>query len=445
MDRAALVRYVVTALGLMLGGSAWALVPGWALDQGATIRANISATGGVSVSSPVASWPATADGAGGARLLRTQALKVPSNQAGLQLSRLVTAANLSRAASIAARMAGPLVLVGLAYEGVRYLNGQWESAAPLPPDADIGTGLWRTVYGQPSTGGGYGSPEAACKASIVAQGGFKTDPGTVTRVGADSYNCYWANPPVAGQSLGRVVASGSCPAGTTNDGSGRCVGERTWSPATEEQLQTALQESLVANPNKAPEVLRSVVDYVRPEAQPLDVTGPETLVGPSTTITTVTDAGVETRLRATTYNISYQGDVVTVTETTTTTTTHPDASQTVETATTAEPQAGGEQAPPEEPTPDVCVEHPDASGCAPLGDHGEEPELQDESRDVSFEATLSANGTCPASKSLSIMGRSYSLSWGPICDLASGVRPVVIALAWLSAGVWLFGIARVTT
>jgi len=442
MDRVALRRWGALLVGVLLGAwavSSWALVPGWALDPGATIRTNISASGGVSVSSPVASWPATADGAGGARLLRAQALKVPANQAALQLSRLVSVASLARAARIAAGMAGPLALAGLAYEGLQYLHGQWQAV-----DSAQGGLCWNVSGPYASECTGYSA--AICELPVGAVGhgyAYVPAPEWQNQVKPSLFSVQYlkGQPAPAGwqafnNCTSRPMQDGYFPVALAK------VGSPGYVPATEQQMEISFQQGLIAAPNKAPEVLRSVVDYVQPEAEPLQVTGPATLPGPAETTTTVTDAGVQTRLRATTYNITYQGDVVTVTETTTTTTTHPDASQTVETTTTAEPQAGGDQAPPKDPGPDVCVEHPDASGCQPLGEHDDDIELEEQTRDVDFDQTLSAAGSCPAAKQVTMMGRSYSLEWTPLCDLASGVRPVVIALSWLSAGAFLFMVGR---
>lgn len=45
--------------------------------------------------------------------------------------------------------------------------------------------------------------------------------------------------------------------------------------------------------------------------------------------------------------------------------------------------------------------------------------------------TISSN--CPAAESFSLLGKTYQLSWDPICTVAEGVRPLVIALGYVAA------------
>jgi len=52
------------------------------------------------------------------------------------------------------------------------------------------------------------------------------------------------------------------------------------------------------------------------------------------------------------------------------------------------------------------------------------------------------SGSCPAAESLSILGTEQTLSWQPVCDFATGIRPVVIAVGALSAGLWLLAMVR---
>lgn len=52
---------------------------------------------------------------------------------------------------------------------------------------------------------------------------------------------------------------------------------------------------------------------------------------------------------------------------------------------------------------------------------------------------LGGGGSCPASRSVSVMGKSIAFDFSAMCDFAGVVRPVVIALGWLLAGYIVFG------
>lgn len=110
------------------------------------------------------------------------------------------------------------------------------------------------------------------------------------------------------------------------------------------------------------------------------------------------------------------------------------------------PSTGGEQAP--EKQEDPCKLNPDASACKPLDDVPDNDMLHNE-------ITLSIspvsgfgpdNGTCPASKTLFTKGgQPIVWSWQMYCDFASGIRPLIIGFAYLSALLIVVGVARRNT
>lgn len=102
---------------------------------------------------------------------------------------------------------------------------------------------------------------------------------------------------------------------------------------------------------------------------------------------------------------------------------------------------------PPEKDPGLCALFPDILACEKLGDAPDSPELQDKQIDVSITPTGgfgSNNASCPPDKMihLSLLGKTVPITYSYICSMATGVRPIVIALAWLSAAFIVIGMGR---
>jgi hypothetical protein len=102
---------------------------------------------------------------------------------------------------------------------------------------------------------------------------------------------------------------------------------------------------------------------------------------------------------------------------------------------------GDPNAPPEQAvTPDLCASHPEILACADLDTpDSEELPTEDKSVSVSPDSGWGGNGSCPAPKHLTVQGRDIPIPLDIICQYMSGIRPIIIALAWLSAGFILIG------
>lgn len=103
----------------------------------------------------------------------------------------------------------------------------------------------------------------------------------------------------------------------------------------------------------------------------------------------------------------------------------------------------GEEKPPEEQT-EFCKENPDAVMCL---DKGETDDEALETNNVGTSITpvsVGGGGSCPADRLVNLHGGggSLTISYKPICDMASMVNPIVIAMAWLIAGYILIGAMR---
>ncbi|WP_416372721.1 virulence factor TspB C-terminal domain-related protein [Alcanivorax sp.] len=79
------------------------------------------------------------------------------------------------------------------------------------------------------------------------------------------------------------------------------------------------------------------------------------------------------------------------------------------------------------------------SGDSVLGDH-ENNEISTDEIDFSGlvddaldPGLITVNSQCPAPLTFTFYGKSYELSWEPMCTVAEGVRPFVIALGYVAA------------
>lgn len=92
----------------------------------------------------------------------------------------------------------------------------------------------------------------------------------------------------------------------------------------------------------------------------------------------------------------------------------------------------------------LCEKHPDILACQKFDEVKEEPlgkeEIQIRINPLGGWGPDSAQ--CPAPMSANVAGQTVELSWQPVCGFAEGLRPIVIALAWLSAASMLVVVAR---
>lgn len=141
------------------------------------------------------------------------------------------------------------------------------------------------------------------------------------------------------------------------------------------------------------------------------------------------------------YAPSASGDTVQVQRTTTVT--EKDALGNVISTTTTVGTATPE-APPAEDQPGLCDQFPDVVACWTSGTVPEAETVAEETIDVTLTPTSMPGGAgyCPADIPIVVAGKSFAISWGTVCQFATGVNPIVIALAWISAGFLLFGSVR---
>lgn len=104
--------------------------------------------------------------------------------------------------------------------------------------------------------------------------------------------------------------------------------------------------------------------------------------------------------------------------------------------------AGGNTTPKEEPS--FCEANPMSIACAEMGELKDEKlEVEERPVDVSYTPWGSSTSQCPADKVIPLWeGQSIAISYSPVCQFASLLRPLVIALAFVTAGFIVAGITR---
>lgn len=93
--------------------------------------------------------------------------------------------------------------------------------------------------------------------------------------------------------------------------------------------------------------------------------------------------------------------------------------------------------------PSICELYPNISACQVLGDAPDAKDLSNTElpvRVVPEDGFGPSNASCPPPQVINTSFGSYSLSWDPACDFATGLRPIIIALAWFSVAFAMFGI-----
>lgn len=110
---------------------------------------------------------------------------------------------------------------------------------------------------------------------------------------------------------------------------------------------------------------------------------------------------------------------------------------------TETPAPGGGGAPLDPDKLDPCKLHPDILACQKYGEIKEPPKMGEQLIQMDIRPYGGASaGSCPAPRQVSFFGRPLSISYQPICDFATMIRPLIIGLAYLSAALIFVGAAR---
>lgn len=97
---------------------------------------------------------------------------------------------------------------------------------------------------------------------------------------------------------------------------------------------------------------------------------------------------------------------------------------------------------PKQDTPGLCDLYPEILACAKLDtpDAPDLPEKEKPSPAITPDSGWGAdNASCPAPRMLTVQGQQIAIPYDIFCQYMSGLRPIIIAMAWLSAGFILIG------
>ena len=314
---AGLPAALLVALGCALPVGAQASVAIWPSGDGSRALVRNASGRPIMIDVPKALPPIATSG-GAAALQASQSMNVGGASATFNLSRAISAANLARVARIGLGAAGPIAGLALLYDGLTWLNDEWNVSEV------------QSTYTAAS--GAYSANSQAAGLALYLQ-----QTGHVGYLHAGTWG-------VSGQIT-------MCRQSTPGNG---CwfwskAGETTTvdRPATEAELEAKFLANLQANPTISDEVVQAVSDFVPiEEAVPgsLQVTGPSSVQGPTETTVRQEGGNTYTTTNQTTYNITYQGDTVTVTATTNSTTVDQNSNVVHQSTTTTQAPASPEQA-----------------------------------------------------------------------------------------------------
>jgi hypothetical protein len=93
--------------------------------------------------------------------------------------------------------------------------------------------------------------------------------------------------------------------------------------------------------------------------------------------------------------------------------------------------------------PTQCDKYPNTLGCTPLGSPVDGDALPHASVALSFSPlAIPSNAVCPAPMTISAFGQSIPVAYDSACTYASGLKPIVVAVAYLTAAFIIFGVPR---
>lgn len=342
-------------------------------------------------------------------------------------------ANASRIAAVAI-YANPALRTAVTVAG-------WLLAAKLVWDES--KGAWResrdtsTLQWYANGLGPFAEPEAACKAGFPPTSSrYVFD--SVRHVSSSAANCVWADTALNNRTYenGSVTSDntgpGECPTGWTQTPAG-CL-----SPALD---QPTFTDKVAAQP--MPPALPSDVPYPLPvdfpEIQPLFIPTGNPVNNPSYDPSKPLSPGNQPWnqpgvrvVPAPVPGSPWQVDLQPVDRPVATP--NPDPNPKPDTNNNPEDK-------PNDKDPGLCDMYPDIVACAKL-DEPSSKDLQNIEKPISITPDAgwgSEDAACPSPRVLNVQGQQIAIPFDLFCTYMQGMRPIIIAMAWLSAAFILIG------
>lgn len=111
----------------------------------------------------------------------------------------------------------------------------------------------------------------------------------------------------------------------------------------------------------------------------------------------------------------------------------------------AEPGTDPADKPKPEEQQSLCEKHPDIVACSKLGEPGQATPVPNESKTLTIAPENGfgpSGGSCPPPRTVEVAGLTLSMPFDLLCDFATGLKPVIVGLAWLTAAFTFMGIGR---
>lgn len=111
----------------------------------------------------------------------------------------------------------------------------------------------------------------------------------------------------------------------------------------------------------------------------------------------------------------------------------------------AEPGTDPADKPKPEEQQSLCEKHPDIVACAKLGEPGQATPVPNETKTLTIAPENGfgpSGGSCPPPRTVQVAGLTLSMPFDLLCDFATGLKPVIVGLAWLTAAFTFMGIGR---
>lgn len=218
------------------------------------------------------------------------------------------------------------------------------------------------------------------------------------------------------------------PAGSPIGSDGKCPTARyNHAPIT----PAGAAEYFPANPGQqGVDAAKNAMDAGQTIPGTVEVSGPSSQQGTPSTSQTTGPNGTTTTTKTPTYTYNYNGDTINYGPVTT-----------VTTITNNEGSTTTTEVSEQKPTETDCDKYPSSLGCM---EAGTTPDVDVPEEEVTVTITPTTgwgaeNASCPAPRTFTVSGNTFEMSFQPVCDFATVMRYVILAVAWIGAAFIVVG------